>query len=275
MARKKKKTDPKLVLRWVIALSAVLIIMAALAIALKQCDTPPESTAPVTEPAPTLAPNPYSAEDFGYDEDGFLTCLTGESIPGIDVSSHQGEIDWPTVKAAGMEFAFIRVGYRGYNSGTIHADEQALTNLSEAKAAGLKIGAYFFSQALTEEEAIEEAQFALNMLEGVELDLPLVYDWEYVSESTRTGAMEPDTLMTCVRAFCGEVERGGYEPMVYFNQELVKTLLDITELSEYPFWLAMYSGEMTFPYKIDFWQYSDEGSVPGIEGNVDLDLYFP
>ena len=249
--------------------------MAALAIALKQCDTPPESTTPATEPSLTLAPNPYSAEDFDYDENGYLTCLAGESIPGIDVSSHQGEIDWPTVKAAGMEFAFIRVGYRGYNSGTIHADEQALINLSEAKAAGLKIGAYFFSQALTEEEAIEEAQFALSMLEGVELDLPLVYDWEYVSESARTGAMEPDTLLTCVRAFCDEVERGGYEPMVYFNQELVKTLLDITELSEYPFWLAMYSGEMTFPYKIDFWQYSDEGQVPGIEGNVDLDLYFP
>jgi GH25 family lysozyme M1 (1,4-beta-N-acetylmuramidase) len=151
----------------------------------------------------------------------------------------------------------------------------ALTNLHQAKAAGLKIGAYFFSQALTRDEAVEEAQFALAMLEGVELDLPLVYDWEYVSENARTGQMEPDTLMTCVNAFCGAVDQGGYEPMVYFNRELSKTLLDLTELSDYPFWLAMYTDQMNFPYKVDFWQYSDEGRVPGIEGNVDLNLYFP
>jgi GH25 family lysozyme M1 (1,4-beta-N-acetylmuramidase) len=113
------------------------------------------------------------------------------------------------------------------------------------------------------------------MLEGVELDLPLVYDWEYVSENARTGQMEPDTLMTCVNAFCGAVDQGGYEPMVYFNRELSKTLLDLTELSDYPFWLAMYTDQMNFPYKVDFWQYSDEGQVPGIEGNVDLNLYFP
>lgn len=275
MARKKKTADRKLVLRWIIALLVSLSAMTVLAIALKRCGTPPEAAEPSTVPAATLAPNPYSAKDFGYDENGYLTCLAGESIPGIDVSSHQGEIDWPSVKAAGMEFAFIRVGYRGYHSGTVHADEMALRNLAEAKAAGMKVGAYFFSQALTVEEAVEEARFALGMLEGVALDLPLVYDWEYVSESTRTGDMSPDTLMACVRAFCGEVERAGYAPMVYFNQELAKTLLDITALTEYPFWLAMYSGEMTFPYRVDFWQYSDEGQVAGIEGNVDLDLYFP
>jgi GH25 family lysozyme M1 (1,4-beta-N-acetylmuramidase) len=272
MARRSKKADPKLILRWVLALGAVLAIMATLAVVLKNQPAPSEPQETTTL---TLAPNPYGVEDFGYDEKGYLTCLAGESIPGIDVSSHQGTIDWPKVKAAGMEFAFIRLGYRGYDSGTLHADSLALTNLREAKAAGLKIGAYFFSQALTMDEAVEEAQFALAMLEGVELDLPLVYDWEYVSENARTGQMEPDTLMTCVNAFCGAVDQGGYEPMVYFNRELSKTLLDLTELSDYPFWLAMYTDQMNFPYKVDFWQYSDEGQVPGIEGNVDLNLYFP
>lgn len=271
LARKKIKADRALVLRWVIALAAVLIVMTVIAVGLKYAPAPlkPE------QPAPTLAPNPYTAEDFGYDENGYLTCLSGESIPGIDVSSHQGKIDWPAVKESGIQFAIIRVGYRGYNSGTIHADEMALQNLAEAKAAGLKIGAYFFSQALTAEEAREEARFTLCMLEGVKLDLPMVYDWEYVSESARTGQMDADTLITCVNTFCGEVKQAGYEPMVYFNQELAKTLLDLTALTEYPFWLAMYADAMTYPYKVDFWQYSDEGKVPGIKGNVDLDLYFP
>lgn len=272
MARRSKKANRQLAFRWIVALTAILVIMTGLAIFLKHRAAPAE---PEQTTAPTLAPNPYGVEDFGYNENGYLTCLTGESIPGIDVSSHQGSIDWPKVKAAGMEFAFIRVGYRGYDTGTLHADSLALTNLQQAKAAGLKIGAYFFSQALNVDEAVEEAQFALAMLEGVELDLPLVYDWEYVSESARTGAMEQEVLMDCVDAFCVQVERAGFEPMVYFNQELAKTLLDITKLSDYPFWLAMYTDQMTFPYQIDFWQYSDEGQVPGIEGNVDLDLYFP
>lgn len=272
MARRSKKADRKIVLRWLVTLGAVLAIMTALAIFFKHRAAPVEPDLTAT---PTLEPNPYGAADFGYDENGYLACLAGESIPGIDVSSHQGTIDWPKVKAAGMEFALVRVGYRGYDTGTLHADEMALTNLREAKAAGLKIGAYFFSQAVTAEEAVEEAQFALAMLDGVEMDLPLVYDWEYVSESARTGAMKPEILLSCVNAFCAEVARAGFEPMVYFNQDLANTLLDISQLAEYPFWLAMYDRQMTFPYKIDFWQYSDEGQIPGIEGNVDLNLYFP
>jgi len=271
MARRSKKGDKKLLLRWVIALGIILLVMTALAIFLKNrpAPTPPPST------APSLEPNPYGSADFGYTEEGFLTCLSGESIPGIDVSSHQGAIDWHKVKAAGIQFAFIRVGYRGYDTGTIHADELALTNLKQAKAAGLQIGAYFFSQALNETEAVEEAKFALSMLEGITLDLPLVYDWEYVSESARTGAMKPDALLACVEAFCAEVEQAGFSPMIYFNRELSSTLLDLTQFSRYPFWLAMYSDQMNYPHRVDFWQYSDKGNVPGIDGDVDLDLYFP
>lgn len=271
MARRSKKGDKKLLMRWVIALAMILLVMAAMAVYLKTrpAPLPPQPT------APTIAPNPYGPADFVYTDDGYLTCISGNSIPGIDVSSHQGIVDWPKVKAAGMEFAFIRVGYRGYDTGTLHVDEMALTNLKQAKAAGLQIGAYFFSQALNEAEAIEEVKVALSMLEGVELDLPLVYDWEYVSESARTGAMEPDTLLACVEAFCARVEQAGYSPMVYFNRDLSSTLLDLTQVSRYPFWLAMYTDRMDYPYKVDFWQYSDKGNVPGIDGDVDLNLYFP
>lgn len=273
MGRRKKKTNSALLLRWIIALSAILIGMTVLAVTLKQRHA--------AEPHPTvelptgLEPNPFQPTDFGYDENGYVTCLTAESIPGIDVSSHQGQIDWQAAKESGIQFAIIRLGYRGYNSGTIHADETARKNLVGAKAAGLKIGAYFFSQAITTQEAEEEARFALQMLDGLALDLPLVYDWEYVSESARTGQMDPQTLTDCIHAFCGEVEKAGYQSMVYFNQDLDNTLLDLEQVDQYPFWLAMYSNRLTFPYKVCFWQYSDEGSVPGIEGNVDLDLYFP
>ena len=274
MARRKKKADPKQLLRWVVALSAMLAVMAVLAVTLKQCDTPAQPD-PVETTAPELAANPYGAGDFAYDENGYLTCLAGKSLPGIDVSSHQGQIDWTAVKESGIEFAIIRLGYRGYHTGTIHADETALQNLAGAKAAGLKVGAYFFSQAVNTAEAVEEARFALQMLGGMALDLPLVYDWEYVSESARTGSMDPQTLMDCIHSFCGEIERQGYEPMVYFNQDLALNMLELEQLSRYPFWLAMYSDQMTYPYEVRFWQYSDEGTVPGIEGNVDLDLYFP
>jgi GH25 family lysozyme M1 (1,4-beta-N-acetylmuramidase) len=157
----------------------------------------------------------------------------------------------------------------------IHEDTYAKANLAGAKAAGLLVGAYFFSQATSEAEAKEEARFALSVLDGFQLDLPLVYDWEYVSESARTGAMKPDTLLACVEAFCAQVEQAGFSPMVYFNRELSSTLLDLIQVSRYPFWLAMYTDQMDFPYKVDFWQYSDKGNVPGIDGDVDLDLYFP
>jgi GH25 family lysozyme M1 (1,4-beta-N-acetylmuramidase) len=272
MARKQKKAGPKLLLQWVVALSVVLVIMTVLAMQIK----PPDEPSP-TSPTTTgiLQTNPFGPDDFTYDENGFLTCLTARSIPGIDVSSHQGIIDWNAVKDAGVQFAFIRLGYRGYDSGTIHTDELAKQNLAGAKAAGLQIGAYFFSQAISAEEAQEEARFALDLLGGTALDLPLVFDWEFVSETARTGAMEPDTLTDCIHSFCAEVERKGYEPMVYFNPDLANTMLDLEELAAYPFWLAHYTDRMTFPHKVRFWQYSDEGAIPGIGEKVDLNLYFP
>lgn len=268
MPRGKTKADPKLLMKWIIALSAVLAVMVCIALFLKPEDTaveapPPETTLPTT-----------SGSNFIYDKNGYLTCTTRKSVPGIDVSHHQGTIDWQQVKASGVEFAIIRLGYRGYKDGELYTDEQVAQNLAGARAAGLKIGAYFFSQAVDADEAEEEARLALQILGGTSLDLPLVYDWEYVSDSARTAAVDGDTLMDCVRTFCGTVEQAGFEPMVYFNQDLAKTKLDLDAL-EYPFWLAMYSDDLKFAHDVRCWQYTDQGSVPGIEGDVDIDLYFP
>ena len=195
-----------------------------------------------------------------------------EPIPGIDVSAHQGVIDWPAVAESGVKYAVIRLGYRSYRDGRLYIDEQAIYNLTEARAAGLKIGAYFFSQALNEEEARQEAAFAMEILDGMELDLPLAYDWEHVAGSTRTAAMDRDTLTACVHAFCGSLE--GYEPMVYFNLDLSRTLLNIDALSEYDFWFAQYADAPQLSKPIRFWQYSDQGTVPGICEKVDLNWLF-
>ena len=227
-----------------------------------------------TEPEETLPPNLYSAGDFTRDDRGWLTCTAGEAVTGIDVSDHQGPIDWQAVADAGVEFAFIRLGYRGNTQGIIYTDERAEENLAGAKAAGLKIGAYFYSQAVDTAEAEQEAAFCLAFLGAQELDLPLVYDWEYVSPDARTGAMDRDTLTACAQVFCRAVEAEGYEAMVYANPDIAANFLNVEELGAYKFWLAQYADTMTYPYRPDFWQYTDKGTVPGIEGNVDMDLMF-
>lgn len=240
-------------------------------------DAPTE--APATEPEedsgePELPANPYGPGDFRF-EDGYLTCTAGESLLGVDVSEHQGEIDWQQVADAGIEFAIIRVGFRGYGSGKLVADEMAVANIEGAQAAGLKVGAYFYSQAISVEEAIAEAEFAMEILAGYTLDMPLVYDWEYVSADARTGSTDSDTVTACTAAFCDTVRDGGYTPMYYSNLDLAGSLFQLSELRDYPFWLAMYSDQMTYLYKISMWQYTASGTVPGIDGGVDLNLYFP
>ena len=226
-----------------------------------------------TEPPETLPPSPYTAEDYVY-EGEYLTCTAGSTVMGIDVSSHQGAIDWQQVAASGVEFVFIRLGNRGYESGKLNADAYALQNLAGAKAVGLKVGAYIFSQAVSVAEAREEAAFALGILGGIELDLPLVFDWEYVSAEARTADMDARTLTEITKAFCRDVELMGYESMVYFNSSQARDLLHLEELQAYSWWLAMYDITGEFPCKVDLWQYTNAGSIPGIQGNVDINLMF-
>ena len=195
---------------------------------------------------------------------------------GIDVSSHQGAIDWVKVGKTNVEFAMVRMGYRGYGDGTLCEDIHWQTNLQGAKENGLKVGVYIFSQAITVKEAQEEAKMVLSLLDGMPLDMPVVFDWETVSDSARTANMTRELLIECALAFCREIEQAGYQPMVYFNIDLAVRLLDLLPLQQagYKLWLAVYTDQMTYPHRIDMWQYTDGGRVPGIEGNVDLNLYF-
>ncbi|MGM9619333.1 MAG: glycoside hydrolase family 25 protein [Oscillospiraceae bacterium] len=224
-----------------------------------------------------VAKNPFTAEDF-VSEEGRLR-YTGEDFRAmtvIDVSSYQGQIDWQAAAADGVEGAMLRLGYRGYGSetGVIREDARFRQNLAGALAAGLRVGVYFFSQAVTEEEAREEATFVLELLSGVELTLPVAFDWERTGPDTaRTAEVTGEELTAFAQVFCGEVRAAGYEPMVYFNQDTAYRMYDLSALEDCRFWLAEYDTWPSFYYGFTLWQYSDHGSVRGVSTPVDLDLW--
>lgn len=273
----KTKPDIQTVLLGILALIAgVLVLTLLISLIFGGPKDPEEVPTEPTEEA-TLPPpeaNPYDAADFDY-ENGYLTCIAGESIMGIDVSEFQHQVDWNAVKEAGVEYVILRVGFRGYSTGAVKADARALANYQGAKAAGLKIGVYFFSQAITPEEARAEANFLLGFTEGWDLQMPVVYDWEYIKAEARTGKMDARTLTDCTIAFCETIRAAGHTPMVYFNKNQGEKLLYLEELTDYPFWLAWYSDEMDYPYYVEMWQYTNKGEVPGIKGDVDVNIWMP
>lgn len=264
----------------VICCAITLALLLAVAALLPDPPAPTQPTQTTTVPTTeaTLPPpteNVFTPLDFGYEGD-YLTCLTDESWLGIDVSSHQGDINWDEVKAAGIEYVMIRVAFRGYGEkGTLLEDAKAKENYEAATAAGLKVGVYIFSQAITVEEAVEEAEFVLQLIDGWNLEMPVAYDWECLAEDYRTVDADARTVTDCAKAFCETIRQAGYETMIYFNPNQSRERMYLEELVDYGFWLAMYSDLMTYEYKIDMWQYTKEGSVPGIQGHVDIDLYFP
>lgn len=211
-------------------------------------------------------------------ENGFKNYYSGGqkiNKTGIDVSYHQGNINWAAVKAAGVDFAILRIGYRGYETGKINKDPKFEEYYQGAKDAGIEVGAYFYSQAVTPEEAAEEAQFLLKILDGRKLTYPVVFDWEMVGDdSARTNDITVETLNECASSFCNTVARGGYIPMIYSVKRMALMKLDLSELAGFDFWLAEYRDEPEFPYEFQMWQYASDGKVDGIEGEVDLNMSF-
>ncbi len=230
-------------------------------------------------PMERVALNEYDPDGFITRDSGHITYAAGglEAIPGIDVSEFQGEIDWRQVKASGMEFVMLRAGFRGYGTaGKLVADKYFEKNIAGALEAGLKVGVYFFSQAINMEEAREEARFVLDAIGGYSLDYPVVFDWERITngDSARTDGLSGKAVTLCAKAFCDTVAAAGYTPAVYFNQTLGYLSLELEELEQYAFWLAAYSSKPSFYYHFDMWQYTAKGRVPGVQGDVDLNLSF-
>lgn len=270
MKTKKKSLFRKIPLAvWVCAAVFLAGICAAIWLFPSQPVVPPEVP---EEPTSSLIENPYGPDSFDYDGQ-YLTCLAGESRLGIDVSYWQGEIDWQQVKEAGIEFVMIRIGLRGSEEGLLYEDDYARKNYEGAVKAGLSVGGYFFSQATSVQEAREEAEFALELTKDWQLDMPIAFDWEYLGEDHRTASVDGQTLTDCALAFCEIIDQAGRESMIYFNPDFAVNRLDMERLAQNGFWLAMYSDDMDFSYRVDMWQYTCEGSVPGIRGNVDINLY--
>lgn len=196
---------------------------------------------------------------------------------GIDVSEFQGEeIDWKQVKKSGVEFAIIRLGYRAYGeSGDLVLDAMYEQNIRQASKAGIDVGVYFFSQAISAAEAVEEAEFVLDHVKKYDITGPVVYDTEEIKwDAARTDENTKQEFTNYCKVFCDTVSHAGYDPMIYSNMEWMAFTLDMEELSEYDFWYADYCEIPQCPYDYKIWQYSESGAVPGISANVDLNLWF-
>ena len=176
---------------------------------------------------------------------------------------------------SGVRFAVMRVGGRYYGSGELYSDDRFIENLEEARAAGLRVGAYFFSQAISIEEAREEAQYALELIGDRELDLPVFFDWERVVDSdARTHTLDNETLTECAVAFCEEMKAAGFGPGVYVYNDTGYNGYDLSRLQDYTLWCAGVGSYPYFYYAHTVWQYSFRGSVPGINGDCDLNMMF-
>ena len=226
-----------------------------------------------------LKRNPYTEEDFAPGEKGRMQYLSGPYRTGVDVSTHQGEIDWKKVAADGIDFVMLRVGFRGFGNGTIMLDSRFEKNAKAAAENGLAVGAYFFSQAITPQEALEEADFVLKQMEGRTITMPIAYDWERIDPdmdpegTARTVGVDSETLSECAVTFCQRIEEAGYQAMVYCNNDTGYFNYDIAQLQDYPIWFASFdTGYPYYYYQVNLWQYTDSGTVDGIEGPADLNL---
>ena len=273
-----------------ISIAALMVAGAALLLALRggretEAPSGPPEEEPVTfrfgdmvlTPLEGMPLNPYEKDAFGLDEKGRVTYEQNgrRARTGIDVSTHQKDIDWRAVAADGVDFAILRLGHRGYTEGGLFQDQTFAQNLRGALDAGLEVGVYFFSQAVTPEEAEEEAAYVLDTLDGQALTFPVAFDWESIpGDEARTDGLDGETMTRCAAAFCERIEDAGYRPAVYFNRTQGYLRYDLRDLTEYDLWLAEYDLTPDFYYHFDLWQYSHTGRVDGIQGDVDLDLAF-
>lgn len=198
--------------------------------------------------------------------------LAEESEFGIDVSKYNKEIDWHKVKAAGVSFAIIRCGYRGSSSGSLVEDPYFAKNIEGATEAGVKVGLYFFTQATTQVEAVEEASMAITLCNKYQLDYPIFIDTEGAGGNGRADALDRTTRTQVCKAFCETVQSAGYSAGVYASKNWYQNNLSVSELEPHAIWLAEYKEAPTYGGTFHLWQYTSNGTIDGIEGRVDLNI---
>ena len=226
-----------------------------------------------------LQKNDYVLENLNILEDGEVQYMQDGQVvshKGIDVSKHQGNIDWTKVAADGVEFAFIRVGLRGYGTeGKLVEDEYFEQNVKGALQAGIKVGVYFYSQAISDEVLLEEANLVLEKVKPYNIELPIVFDVEKVSGGKgRANELSVEERTRLTALFCQPIQDAGYKPMIYHNMEMGTLMLDLGQLEQYDKWFAYYNDDLYYPYAYKVWQYSEKGAVDGINEEVDLNIWF-
>lgn len=197
------------------------------------------------------------------------------SYLGVDISKYQKDVDFEALKNDGIEFVMLRVGGRGYKTGEIQIDEYFHENIKKASEAGLDIGVYFFSQAVTQEEAIEEAQVVLDNIKEYEILYPIAYDMEFIENDTaRVETLTRDERTTIAAAFLNHVNNAGYTPMLYGDTEWLVKRIDVAKFNASCIWLSEEADIPKYPYRYEMWQYTTQGQVRGINGFVDLNISF-
>ena len=198
-----------------------------------------------------------------------------KSQSGIDLSQHNGSVDFAKVKAAGIDFAMLRIGIRGYGSGIISLDEKFVEYATAAKANGIDIGVHFFSQAISKDEAVEEACYAVGAANNFGIRYPIAIDLKETEDDTaRTDKLSVNERTEFVKAFCDTVRQYGYNPIIYADRSMLIKNLDLKELENYDIWLSDMNIPTDYPYSFTMWQYNDSGTVDGIEGTVNFDISF-
>lgn len=212
----------------------------------------------------------YQKPLMNYYEDGKLV-----STCGVDISANLGDVDFSKLKSAGCDFVMIKVGARGYSSGNIVMDADYEDNLKAAKKAGLDIGVYFCSQAVTKAEAREEADELLDAIEGYTVKYPVVFVMENVDDDmARIEALDVNDRTQIARAFMDRVEDSGYTPMLYGDLEWLMTMVDMEALQDYDVWYAQDADEPDYPYQFGMWQYDSDATIKGIDGNAAMTISF-
>ena len=203
---------------------------------------------------------------YQFASDGSL--VTGTGTLGIDVSKWNGNIDWNAVKNSGVSYVIIRCGYRGSSAGALIVDSKFKENIKGATAAGLKVGVYFFTQAIDKNEALEEASMVLELIKDYKISYPVFLDVE--PSGGRADSLNVATRTEICKTFCETIKQYGYTPGIYANKTWLETKLDMNVLNAYKVWLAQYASEPTYQGRYDMWQYKDTGKIGGVSGNVDL-----
>ena len=197
------------------------------------------------------------------------------SYAGTDISKYQDYIDFIKLKKAGIDFVMIRVGARGYGSGQLVLDEYFADNIKRATDAGLEVGVYFFSQAINEAEAVEEANMVLENVKDYKITYPVAFDMEYISNDTaRIDNLSKSEKTAIAKAFLDTVQNAGYKPMIYGNKEWLIKHVDMSKLTAYDVWLSQEEDIPDYPYKFAMWQYKTDANIDGIAGYANLNISF-